>query len=228
MLRNNPGDHPTRAATTRRPANAGRRYPAEILTPAEVEALLGACSTRAATGMRNRALILTLHRGGLRISEALKLTAADIDTGTGTVTVTPTDRDRRTITLDAEAVAVLDRWLRRRAQRDLEGTGPAFCTLQGEPLQPAYVRALLPRLARKAGIAKRVHAHGLRDAFAAELLVRQVPLESLRLQLGHSTRATTYRYLRRLAPACAGDPSALPGQPTRRGTGRRRRSLRAA
>ena len=37
------------------------------------------------------------------------------------------------------------------------------------PLQAAYVRALLPCLARRAGIAKPVHAHGLRHTHAFEL-----------------------------------------------------------
>ena len=40
---------------TRRPANAGKHYPAEILTPEEVKDLILSCSNRAPTGIRNRA-----------------------------------------------------------------------------------------------------------------------------------------------------------------------------
>ena len=39
---------------------------------------------------------------------------------------------------------------------------PVFCTLAGGRLDTSYVRQLLLRLARKAGIQKRTHAHGLR------------------------------------------------------------------
>jgi transcriptional regulator with XRE-family HTH domain len=46
---------------------------------------------------------------------------------------------------------------------------PIFCTLQGGRLDSSYVRRLLPRLARKAGVDRRVHAHGLRHTYAAEL-----------------------------------------------------------
>jgi len=46
---------------------------------------------------------------------------------------------------------------------------PVFCTLKGGRLDPSYIRHLLPRLARKAGIERRVHAHGLRHTYAAEL-----------------------------------------------------------
>jgi site-specific recombinase XerD len=48
--------------------NAGRKYPAEPLTPAEVTAIIGQCSRRAPTGIRNRAL-LTLLRVGRNTAE---------------------------------------------------------------------------------------------------------------------------------------------------------------
>jgi len=51
--------------------NRGCTYPPEVLSPDEVERLLAAASARSTTGIRARALILTLHRGGLRIGEAL-------------------------------------------------------------------------------------------------------------------------------------------------------------
>src|SRR6266702_8040410 len=39
------------------PGNKGRRYPPEPLTPDEVAAIIGQCSVRARTGVRNRALL---------------------------------------------------------------------------------------------------------------------------------------------------------------------------
>jgi site-specific recombinase XerD len=57
----------------RRPANKGHRYPAVILAADEVQALITACSNRAPTGIRNRALLVLLSRAGCRISEALRL-----------------------------------------------------------------------------------------------------------------------------------------------------------
>jgi site-specific recombinase XerD len=48
----------------RKPA---RRFPAEPLKLAEVEALRAACSQRAPTGSRNRALLAVLFRSGLYV-----------------------------------------------------------------------------------------------------------------------------------------------------------------
>jgi site-specific recombinase XerD len=69
------------------PANKGRTYPAEILTPEEVGMLFRACSSRAPTGIRNRALLTILYRSGLRVSEALDLSLKDIDRQACTVRV---------------------------------------------------------------------------------------------------------------------------------------------
>ena len=58
--------------------NAGQSFPAEVLTPAEVRALMDACRA-GALGDRNRALIALMYRAGLRVSEALALRPVDVD-----------------------------------------------------------------------------------------------------------------------------------------------------
>jgi site-specific recombinase XerD len=182
-------------------ANAGQRFPAEILTADEVRALIGACSKRAPTGVRNRALLVVLYRGGLRISEALALKPKDVDAAAGTITVLHGKGDRRrTVGLDDGAFDVVARWLERRKGLGLSGRQPLFCTLEGRPLQSSYVRTLLPRLARKAAIDKRVHPHGLRHTHAAELAAEGKPVNLIQAQLGHTSLSTTDRYLRHIAP----------------------------
>ena len=183
------------------PANKGRRLPPEVLTAAEVAALLRACSNRAPTGVRNRALIPLIYRGGLRVGEALALRPKDLDRVAGLVRILHGKGDRaRTIGLDPQAFAVLERWLDRRAARGINGHAPIFCTLKGEPVSSSYVRVLLPRLAKKAGIVKRVHPHGLRHTHAAELAREGVPARLIQEQLGHSSLATTDAHLRKIAP----------------------------
>jgi integrase len=59
---------------------------------------------------------------------------------------------------------------------------------------------LFKRLARKAGIDKRVHPHGLRHTMAAQLAAEGVPMNVIQAQLGHSSLATTSRYLAHIAP----------------------------
>jgi site-specific recombinase XerD len=183
-------------------SNRGQRFPAEILTAGEVKALLSACSSRAPTGVRNRALIATMYRGGLRISEVLALRPKDLDREAGTVRILNGKGGKaRTVGFDPAAFGLIERWLDRRAQLRINGRHRLFCTLDGKPLDPSYVRHMLPRLAAKAGIEKRVHPHGLRHTHAAELAHEGVPMNVIQAQLGHSNLGTTSRYLAHIAPA---------------------------
>src|SRR5947208_9035590 len=70
----------------RRPANAGKRYRIDLLTPGEVKALMDTCGG-GRFGARNRALLAILYRAGLRVSEALALQPGDLDIQRGTLTV---------------------------------------------------------------------------------------------------------------------------------------------
>jgi site-specific recombinase XerD len=180
---------------------SSRRRPAEVLTEAEVVALIRACSGRAPTGVRNRALIAVLWRCGLRISEALSLELRDVDLDAGTVRVRHGKGDRsRTVGVDEQTAALLARWIDRRRALSPGARAPIFCTLTGGPIDSSYIRRLLPRLAAKAGVNKRVHAHGLRHTHAAELAREGTPINIIRDDLGHTSLAVTDRYLRDVAP----------------------------
>jgi site-specific recombinase XerD len=180
-------------------AGIARRLPPEVLVAAEVHALMAGCSSRAPTGIRNRALIAVLWRSGLRLGEALALRPKDIDPVRGSVSVLHGKGDKhRTIGMDPQAFAVVERWLETRRRLGIDGRAPVFCTLRGGELAQPYVRTLLPRLARKAGVAKRVHAHGLRHTCAFELAGEGMPPHLIQQHLGHSSLATTDRYLRHL------------------------------
>ena len=67
-------------------------------------------------------------------------------------------------------------------------------------MKASYIRTVLPRLARRAGIETRVHAHGLRHTHAAELASEGVPLNIIQRQLGHSNVGTTSRYIDHIRP----------------------------
>ena len=181
--------------------NRGRKLPAEPLTPDEARRLLAAPSRRAPTGIRNRALLILLWRGGLRVSEALALKSKDLDAQQGTIRVLEgKGRKARTIGLDPESWPILQQWAERRAKLGINGDRPFICTLSGTAVSTQYVRALMPRLARRAGIEKRVHAHGLRHTMASELRQEGVEMGVISKQLGHANIATTSRYLDHVCP----------------------------
>ncbi|HMN41869.1 MAG TPA: site-specific integrase [Phycisphaerales bacterium] len=177
-----------------------RRLPPEVLSPDEVAALIAAAGD-SYTQVRTRALIAVLYRSGLRIAEALALYPKDVDPERSSIRVLRGKGGKsRTVGIDAGGLAMLTPWLERRARMGFNGVHPLFCSAWGQPLTTGYIRRMLPALARRAGIAKRVHAHGLRHTHAAELREEGVDIGVISKQLGHTDISTTARYLDHIAP----------------------------
>lgn len=177
------------------------KYPAEILDKSEIDRLIMAPRATCPTGIRNRALLVMLYRSGLRISEALALKPGDLDAENGTIRVLHGKGDKaRTAGMDPTAFAIVQHWLSERARLGHNGRHPLFCTLEGNPMMSNYVRGLLPRLAKRARIEKRVHAHGLRHLLAVEMNREGQSLTTIQTQLGHRRASTTATYLSRISP----------------------------
>jgi integrase/recombinase XerD len=152
------------------------------------------------TGHRNRAIVVVLWRAGLRAAELVSLRPKDVDLETGEVRILRgKGRKARTVALDPEATAVVERWAAQRKllirQRKVRRRSTLFCTLTGTELQTSYLRQLLPRLAKRAGIEKRVHPHSLRHTCMMELAKEGVPMPIIQAVLGHTNVATTNHYV---------------------------------
>ncbi|HYE63531.1 MAG TPA: tyrosine-type recombinase/integrase [Phycisphaerales bacterium] len=177
-----------------------RRLPPEVLTNEEVLRLLAACPPTA-PGLRNRALIAVLYRAGLRVAEGVALYPKDVDLQAGTIRVLHGKCDlARTVGIDPGGLAVLSEWLKARAEEGFGPAHPLFCVRGGRALSTNYVRRMLPQLAARAGVHKRVHAHGLRHTHAAQLRAEGVDIGIISKQLGHRSITTTATYLDHIAP----------------------------
>lgn len=187
------------------PTNEGRTFPAEPLTEAEVEALLAAASGRSASGVRMRAMVAVMAGAGLRLAETLALAPRDIDTEAGKIRVRHGKGDKpRVVGIRPRDRTLVDRWMDRRPRLGLTARHPVFACYTvgkvGQPLQQRYVRLAVARLGERAGIDKRVHPHGLRHSLASQMAERGMATRVIKEQLGHSSLATTDRYVHGLNP----------------------------
>ena len=180
-----------------------RKLDADLLSHEEIDRLLRACSKRAPSGRRNRALIATLWRCGLRLGEALALTPKDVDLQEFAIRVQRGKTGQRVVGLDLSTALLIDQWLVSRRKLRISSQRPLFCTLSGQPIDQSYVRHLLPRLAKKAGIERRVHSHGFRHRYATDLIREGADLMTVRDLLGHASAATTQVYLSRIGASGA-------------------------
>jgi site-specific recombinase XerD len=181
----------------RPPRNKGMRYPADPPTVEEIVAVMRKIPVDR-HGLRLRAMIVVLWRGGLRIQEALDLTESDLDARRGSILVRAgKGNKRREVGMDPWAWSDhLAPWVACRTQMPL---GPLFCVIdgatRGRPWSATAVRAELRRYALAAGVRRRFAPHQLRHAHAVELAREGVPLPVIQRQLGHSYVSTTSVYL---------------------------------
>lgn len=189
-----------------KPGNHGKRFPATPPTAAEVLRILDQCDLGTKRGVRNRALVATLWRTGLRISEALALIPYQVDFEQHTVTVLRgKGSKRRVVGIDNGALLEISRWMFVRSGLPIDHAAcPLFCTVNapnpGRPLYSAYVREWLRETRVRAGVPHRVAPHQLRHAHAVELARERTPMHIVQRQLGHSNLGTTATYLAGIAP----------------------------
>ncbi len=180
----------------RPPRNKGLRYPADPPTVEEIVGIMR-CAGSTPHGLRTRALIVLLWRGGLRISETLALAESDLHASTGGVLVRRgKGGKRREVGMDSWGWQQLEPWLEQRVALPVGKVlwvidGPT----SGRSWSPSAARTTLRHLAALAGVRRRVAPHQLRHAHAVEMAREGVPLNVIQRQLGHSNLGITSIYL---------------------------------
>ncbi len=158
-----------------------------ILSKEEVKALL-----EAPRNLGHRAILATMYGGGLRVSEVSNLKVGDIDGARKVIWIRggKGKKDRQVMLSPPlrEVLAAYFRW-KRPTDWLFPGAKP------GCPIACPTVFHACRKAARRAGIAKPVHPHSLRHAFATHLLEDGVNLLVIRDLLGHKNLKTTAAYL---------------------------------
>jgi len=172
-----------------------RRLP-KNLSEAQVEALLAAPDPETTLGLRDRAMLETLYATGLRVSELVGLTLAQVSLDMGVVRVLGKGSKERLVPLGRPAAEAVRRYLALgRPHLDRRYRPELFLNARGGALTRAGAFLILRKLAGKAGLEpERVHPHLLRHSFATHLLEGGADLRSVQEMLGHADLGTTERY----------------------------------
>lgn len=208
--RRSPATRPSYLAG-RAPRNKAMQYPPDPPRPEEIIVVMRTAG-RDRHGLRIRALIAILWRGGLRISEALALNEPDIDERRGSLLVRHGKGDkRREAGMDQFGFEQLGAWLARRV---LLPPGPLFCVIDGRTRGRRWAataaRAELRQLAVAAGVRRRFAPHQLRHAHAVELAREGVAVNIIQRHLGHADLGTTSRASTRARSSTPSGPANHP------------------
>jgi integrase/recombinase XerD len=159
-----------------------------ILSPEEVLQFLDYVANR-----KHRTILTTCYAAGLRISEAVCLTAPDIDSARMVIRVVQGKGQKdRYVMLSPKLLQILREWWRAAKPKPWLFPGD----IPGQHISTDAVEQACQKARRRCPIPKPTTPHSLRHAFAVHLLESGTDVRTIQLLLGHRSLATTARYLR--------------------------------
>lgn len=165
----------------------------DVLSITEVQAIINA--TRQ---LRYQVYYLTTYSLGLRLSESLNLTIADIDSELMQVHLryTKSKKDRLVPLPQATLLALRRYWVTHRHPTLIFPGGKPPHTCEGKTMRmdKGGIQKTIKLVAKECGISKNVHVHTLRHSIATHMLEQGCSLRALQVFLGHADPKTTAIY----------------------------------
>ena len=159
-----------------------------VMSQGEVSEFLAAVES-----LKHRVILTVCYAAGLRISEAVHLTPAAIDSQRMTIRVEQgKGRKDRYVMLSPKLLAILRDYYRKVRPKEWLFPGD----LPGQPITASAVEDACRTVRYRADLVKPVTPHALRHAFAVHLLEAGTDLRTIQLLLGHRSLNTTAKYLR--------------------------------
>ena len=143
-------------------------------------------------GARDLAILLLLYGAGLRVAEAMSLTANLLPIGS-TLRVTGKRSKTRVVPIIPAVREAIDDYV-QQCPYALRGEVPLFVGARGGPLNPDLVRRSVAAARRRLGLPDTLTPHALRHSFATHLLARGADLRALQELLGHASLSSTQIY----------------------------------
>lgn len=174
------------------------------LTEEEVERLLLAVTGNEPQARRDRALLELLYGTGMRISEAVGLSLADLALDDGIVRVFGKGSKERVVPVGRVAREAMTEWLGSNGRGAMSpvrwarrGDAEAvFLNNRGGRLSRQGAWAIVRRYGERVKLADRLSPHVLRHSCATHMLERGADIRVVQELLGHASIATTQVYTR--------------------------------
>jgi integrase/recombinase XerD len=177
----------------------GRRLPRGVLSPKEMRAVLRAPNLATYTGLRDRAILETFYSTGIRHMELLHLRVCDVDLERGYITVIKGKYKKdRVVPLGKVAAHFIREYLTRARPHMLRAAdtpeSSLFLSINGTPLAQQSLYGVIHRVAKIAGLEKRLFPHGIRHTCATAMLRGRADIRYIQQLLGHESLASTQIY----------------------------------
>lgn len=180
----------------------------KALSEAEILSLLGAVTGDDPVARRDRAILEVLYGCGLRVSELVGLSLADVDLGAGLLRAFGKGAKERIVPVGRPASEAVEAWLSPRGRGELtparwarRGDAEAvFLNMRGGRLSRQGAWGIVRRYGQAVGLGDRLSPHVLRHSCATHMLDHGADIRVVQELLGHASISTTQVYTKVSAP----------------------------
>jgi len=174
----------------------GMKLP-DVLTIAEIDALIKAIDQSKPEGQRNKAILETLYSCGLRVSELVGLKISHLFFAEGFIRVTGKGDKERLVPIGEKAINEINIYftgIRNHQEIKPGNENFVFLNRRGSKLTRVMIFTIIKNLKEAAGIEKKVSPHTFRHSFATHLIEGGADLRAVQEMLGHESIVTTEIY----------------------------------
>jgi integrase/recombinase XerC len=146
-------------------------------------------------GQRDKLIIETFYRTGIRLSELLGLRMKDVDLQNQTFKVLGKRNKERIIPFASNFSITLSAYFNARSfSTETQNSEYLFCMPSGEKIYPKYVYRLVNKAINEVCTLTKKSPHVLRHTFATHMLENGADLNAIKEILGHANLSATQVY----------------------------------
>ena len=179
-------------------AKEPQTLPRNVLSVLEARKILTKPDVQTVLGYRDRTILEVFYATGIRRSELIALTVANVDLEGGLLRINSGKGAKdRVVPLTQIAVTFLESYIKgiRPKMLSEKEKERLFLSERGQAMGKSTVASIVEKYAKLAGIKKRVTPHSWRHTCATHLVKNDANLRHVQEMLGHKNLSTTERYL---------------------------------
>lgn len=170
-------------------------YLPKFLNDSEMDKLFNACMDETPLNQRDKLIIELLYATGLRVSELVNIKIKDMDIKEKIIKVLGKGSKERIVIYNNHTSEALNKYLNDGYNElNKKNSGYLIINKDGDKLSERYVRNIINKLVRKAGLNIKISPHTIRHTFATDMLEEGADLVTVKELLGHESLNTTSIY----------------------------------
>lgn len=167
----------------------------KFLKNEEIDKILSVCENNTPLEERDTLVLELLYATGLRVSELVNIKISDINKSDKSIKVLGKGSKERIVLYNNHTKVALDKYLSDGYHSlNKKNNGYLILNNRGDRISDRYIRDIINKYVKKAGLDIKISPHTLRHTFATDMLEEGSDLMTVKELLGHESLNTTSIY----------------------------------